>query len=194
MKRLVAGSVLLGFLLAGCAVSAPEVKRYHLRPGPSDTAPRLPDRNRPTLTVEAVSVASFLRADGIVYQTGEHTVSVARSHRWVEPLPRQLQRGLADVLGRRLTSAAVFGESDRAPGASHVLTVHVEAFHGRYDGTARIGGTWTLRDPEGRLVFREAFGTRVALERDGYAALVAALSRGWQQSGRDMADRLEAYF
>lgn len=194
MKRFVVGTALMAFLLVGCAVSAPEVKRYHLRLESSDTQPRLPEPNRPILTVRSISVASFLRADGIVYQTDEHTVSVARSHRWVEPLPRQLQRSLADVLGRRLTSAAVFQEPERAPGSSHTLTVHVEAFHGRYDGTARVGGTWTLRDPEGRLVFREAFGTRLPLERDGYAALVAALSRGWQQSARRMADRLEAFF
>lgn len=190
MRRLAAAASLLVLLVAGCASPAPDVQRYRLSPGPSDTRLRLPERARSTLHLRSVNLASYLRADGIVYRTGEHAFSVARGHRWVEPLTRQLQDGLTRVLGRRLESTAVFGASEEPEGPAHTLTVNVEAFYGHHDGTARIEGTWHLRDPEGRLLRRETFDSRVPLEEDGYPALVEALSRGWKQTGEAMANGL----
>lgn len=190
MRRLAAAGCLLVLLVAGCASPAPDVQRYRLNLGPSDTRPRLPDRARSTLHLRSVTLASYLRADGILYRTDEHTFSVARGHRWVEPLARQLQIGLTHVLGRRLESTAVFGPSEKPEGPAHTLTVHVEAFYGHHDGTARIEGTWHLRDPGGRLLRRETFESRVPLEADGYPALVEALSRGWKQTGTAMANKL----
>lgn len=192
MRRLAAVACLLVLLVAGCAAPAPVVQRYRLGLEAPDTDPRLPDRARTTLRVRSVNLASYLRADGIVYRTDEHTFSVARTHRWVEPLSRQLQDGLTRVLGRRLKSTAVFGASEGPEVPAHTLTVHVDTFYGHHDGTARIEGTWHLRDPGGRLLRREAFASRVTLDEDGYSALVEALSRGWKQTGAAMAKELTA--
>jgi len=193
VKRIAAAGLVLALLAGGCAAPAPTVQRYAISPE-TPPAAATPARPRAALAVESPRIAPFLQTDGIVYQTDRHTFSVAAHHRWVEPLVHQLRRSLVGTLGRRLEDVAVYANPARAPGGAYGLSVDVEGFHGRFDGRARVAGTWYLHDPTGRLLLRGSFREAVPLERDGYAALVEALSRGWRRVGRQAADRLTDRF
>jgi uncharacterized lipoprotein YmbA len=61
---------------------------------------------------------------------------------------------------------------------------------GHYDGHAHIAGHWQLMDADGATLLREPFQRRVALEEDGYDALVESLSSGWRANARELAPRI----
>lgn len=182
-------SLLLLLWLAGCASSATSTARYTLPEGQLD-AENADASPRRTLIVENVQVASYLNGQGIVLQRDDVLLHQASSHLWAEKLDRQLSRGLRQRLANRLPDTRVLGGGD-APNALH-LRVEVDQFQGRYDGMAVAGGRWQLRDTDGELLVFEPFTATVALERDGYPALVRALGRSWDRVAARIAERIES--
>lgn len=170
--------------LAACAASAPEPSRYLLDFPEPPTGRLLAPAPGPRLYVAEVRVADYLAGAGIVYQTDVSQVHPAGGHRWAEPLPAQLRRGLADVLATRLERLVLVPEA--GAGADR-LEVYVDSFQGRFDGTARVAGQWRLHGPGGELLTGRRFRVEVPLEADGYPALVRALSAAWAEVAGDVA-------
>lgn len=185
-------SLLLLLWLAGCASSATSTARYTLPEAQYETETETADASpRRSLIVENVQIASYLNGQGIVLQRDDVLLHQASSHLWAEKLDRQLSRGLRQRLANRLPDTRVLGGGDAPDDALH-LRVEVDQFQGRYDGMAVAGGRWQLRDADGELLVFEPFTATVALERDGYPALVRALGRSWDRVAARIAERIES--
>lgn len=183
--RLLILLLLLG--LAGCAGSPTSALRYTL-PSPPASEESLAASH--TLVLDSLELASFLDSDGIVLQRSDILLHQASSNLWAEGLERQLARGLRQRLANRLPDTRVLGTAASAEALS--LRVEVDQFQGRYDGMAVAGGRWQLHSADGELLALEPFQATVALESDGYPALVRALGRSWDQVADSMAKRIEA--
>lgn len=185
--------ILLGWL-AGCAGNPTPAQHYTL---PASVGPDIIDSDQAdqaashTLVLDSLELASFLDSEGIVLQRSDILMHRASSHLWAEDLERQLARGLRQRLAERLPDTRVLGTAADAADALN-LRVEVDQFQGRYDGMAVAGGRWQLRGADGELLVLEPFLVTVALERDGYPALVRALGRSWDQVAELMAERIEA--
>lgn len=173
--------------LVGCAGSPTSALRYTL---PSPTVAEQSSSASHTLVLDSLELASFLDSEGIVLQRSDILLHQANSHLWAEDLERQLARGLRQRLANRLPDTRVLDTASDAEALS--LQVEVDRFQGRYDGMAVAGGRWQLYDADGELLAFEPFQAEVALESDGYPALVRALGRSWDQVADGMAERIEA--
>ncbi|SDK94320.1 hypothetical protein SAMN05661010_00569 [Modicisalibacter muralis] len=179
--------LLLLLWLAGCAGSPSSTLRYTL-PSPPVSEESVAASH--TLVLDSLELASFLDSEGIVLQRSDILLHQANSHLWAEDLERQLTRGLRQRLTNRLPDTRVLGTASNADALS--LRVEVDQFQGRYDGMAVAGGRWQLHSVDGELLAFEPFQATVALESDGYPALVRALGRSWDQVADAMAERIEA--
>ncbi len=199
LTRLALGPLML--VLSACASNGqPSAGLYLLdqdAPAPTE-APRTPVQS--SLTVAQVELAPYLAGDGIVYQTDPNRIVSARNNRWAAPLAGQLTDGLHTSLSRGLPGSDVRRPSGRSAQSAYRLVTRIDRFQGHYDGTAQVAGTWALFTPDGALINQRRFKRSVALQTDGYPALVRALSRGWREIRQAMtatvittiADRLAA--
>lgn len=175
--------------LAGCASSPASTERYTLPAPPASGVAEKASPQR-TLVVDDVQVARYLSGQGIILQRDDVTLHQASSHLWAEDLSRQLSRGLRQRLDNQLPATRVLS----AGGASGALQLRVDVnqFQGHYNGTAVTSGHWQLRAAEGELLVFEPFSAEVALEQDGYPALVRALGRSWDKVAAGIAARIDA--
>ncbi|RTR06358.1 PqiC family protein [Halomonas nitroreducens] len=174
--------------LGGCAVGGAPPTRYTL---PDDAAtppaPASGAEARHQLTVRPLRLTRYLDVEGIVFQLDDITLQEASGHQWVEPLGRQLERGLRERLAHRLPETRVMLEADAGNETSQRLRVEVERFQGRHDGLAVTEGRWQLRDADGRLLVLEPFRVTTPLAADGYPALVRALGHSWDGVADEIA-------
>lgn len=189
IRRFAMVAVVAAALVAGCAVRVPETHLYVLGTG-SLAATDIDHKDAaPALVIGDIALPAYLAGSGLVYQTSANEVNVAVNHRWAEPLGQQLRRGLYVALVDRLPAAAVFAQPRAAAQAPWRLRLSLTAFQGHYDGTALISGSWWLRDAAGDVRAGAHFRRRIALQNDGYPALVRALSRGWREVAEIIAQR-----
>lgn len=187
------GIVCLLVWLAGCASNDPAPRRYTLPEGAPAT-----DMETSIAGVEAQyqlriavpRLARFLDNDGIVLQLDDITLNEANHHLWAEPLGPQLARGLQARLAARLPDTRVVDERTPRDSQSMTLQVEVDRFNGRYDGRAIASGQWQLRDARGDLLAMSPFAVERPLESDGYAPLVRALGRSWDEVADQLAEAI----
>lgn len=188
MTRAKGLAVLLPLLwLGGCAVGGEPPTRYTL-PDDAATSERVSGAAaHHQLVLRPLRLARYLDVEGIVFQLDDITLQEASGHQWVEPLGRQLERGLRERLAHRLPETRVMLEADAGAESSYRLRVEVERFQGRHDGLAVTEGRWQLRDADGRLLALEPFRVTTALAADGYPALVRALGHSWDGVADEIA-------
>ncbi|MBA5760756.1 membrane integrity-associated transporter subunit PqiC [Vibrio sp. 404] len=169
--------LMLGLLtLAGCAAQTPNGVQQYLLPD-SGQHP-MANQSDPLLLVE-VNLASYLDVNGIVYQTSATEIVQAKQHLWASDVQLQLQ----DQVIERLRSSqdgywAVGLSSALNVSDSSKLIMQIDKFNGSYSGSAQVGGEWMLVDSDGNITKGGMFKQQVALESEGYHALVMSLSEG----------------
>lgn len=125
-----------------------------------------------------VTVAPYLHQSGLVLETGNHRIAVARYHQWSEPLtssiPRFLSRSISDAYGAEIITAA---NAETVPTTK--IDVQIDQLHGLRNGDVRLQASWTLStlqaasDKDMPTQRSYAFNDAIALNSDGYDALVA---------------------
>lgn len=184
--------VVLLCALAGCATSSGPTQALFLLQQPHHASDAQPatvatTQKLPILVLPEITLAPYLRRDGIIYQTGPNRIVEADNNSWAAPLKTQTTEGLYHALDQGLHRVDV-----RRPGLTarpdFRLKVYIERFQGRYDGQAVISGNWRLFGREGQLIGRGEFARTTPLQTDGYAALVRALSRGWHAVKQNLVD------
>lgn len=180
-------TISLFVVMSGCASDPLSRQRYTL---PMETEPpQVSSGDAPhTLALRPLRLANYLDGEGIVLQLDDITLNHAQNHLWAEDLGRQLERGLRQRLAARLEDTRVI--NDGGPSDAQTLRVEVQSFQGRYDGQAVAAGQWQLRSADGRVLTQEPFNVQVALDSDGYPALVRALGRSWDQVADRLAERI----
>lgn len=176
---------LLICFLQGCSSSVTETRYYQL-PVIQNTAPvqgQMVIEGK--LVVEPVQVANYLNGNGVVLQSSDVELTVARQHLWIDALDQQLQRQLLNQLASLLPQYQV---SSLYQTDGRRLQVQVERFHGLANGKAVLSGRYNI--VTGAEQQQYPFYQEIVLADDGYAALVDALGQGWQQVIKQIAEHL----
>lgn len=181
-------------LLAGCASSPKPSGALFLLQQPNASKSKqvvahTTSHMKPVLVVADVSLAPYLTHDGIIYQTGPNRIVAANHNRWAAPLATQITAGLYGALANGLAGTAIRRPS-LAPHPDYRLFIYIDRFQGRYDGKAVISGNWRLFGSKDELLGGQDFAQTTPLQKDGYRALVRALSRGWQSIKQNMVARI----
>lgn len=176
-KRM-AGLALFSVLLAGCSAT-PAISYYALEL-PGATPPVRQTTQGPVVRIERLQLPEYLNDQGIAFQQNDVQVVNATQARWAEALERQLGRSLIRQLSAAWPAVQVMDTSAVAPADGWSLSVEVTAFQGRADGKAVVEGRWVLQ--RASQTYSNVFAEQVALQDDGYPALVRALRQGWQQA------------
>jgi len=179
----------LPLLLTACTAAPPLASERYLLPEPAPRA-RSQESAGQVLLLRQVQVADYLDVEGIVLQLDDITLNAARTQRWAEPLPRQLQRGLRQRLQNELLNLIVL---DGAAPASSILQLRIDItrFHGTHRGTAVGAGLWQLHNAQGALLDQREFTVELPLPADGYPALVRTLGRTLDELALQLAATLQ---
>lgn len=187
MNRLII--ILIAGWLTACS-SSEQIAYYQLATPPvisAATSQTMLDNNR-TLWIEAVTIPDALAGTGIAVQTSDVQYHLATRNQWASPLDQQLQQTLIANLSALMPGWLV---TNKLTGRQQdTLSTTVTAFQGGTDGQAIIKGYWLYQSGNHRL--REPFALTVAQSADGYPALVQALSQGWYQQAKHIADKLQS--
>lgn len=176
-------------VLSACASSGSPPALFVLDGSQAPTASAHPP-DAPTLMIAPVSVVPYLDQGGIVYQSAPYRVVIANNNRWAAPLPGALTDSLYSRLTAHLNGINLIRATTHHRDI-YTLQTRVDEFGGHYDGRAHIAGQWSVVSPDGHSVLSHSFDRQIPLDQDGYAALVASLSKGWQQVADDMAPTLQ---
>lgn len=182
--------VVLALFLTACSSS--DQKTYYQLPivgsAPVATTTSMISQGEPRqLWVEHVGVADYLAGSGLVFQTNDVQYVLTQNNLWASPLDQQLQQTLITYLARDLPGRVVSAQPANNT-QQDVLNVNVTGFHGRYDGSALISGSWVLTK-DGQTIQR-SFNLILKQKEDGYDALVRTLAAGWQQEASQIASQV----
>jgi uncharacterized lipoprotein YmbA len=173
----------LACLLSACS-SAPLTHYYRLPDVPLASASAAVNVDRPAVLLQ-IQLADFLSGGGIAYQQGEVGLTLAQQNLWAERLQEGVKRVLLARLQQYQPDKLWLGSAPNT--RIHTLSLELNQFNGRDDGKALLGGRWTLRDAEQKLLQQAPFYLEIPQEGAGYEALVLALSKGLDQLSQSMA-------
>ncbi|MBY0445044.1 MAG: ABC-type transport auxiliary lipoprotein family protein [Burkholderiales bacterium] len=176
--------IVLGLLclLTACS-SVPVTRYYRLADVPLPPTP-LVSVDRPVVLLD-IKLADFLSGGGIAYQQGEVGLTLAQQNLWAERVQEGVKRVLVARMQQYQPSQLWLGS---APDARiNTLTIELSQFNGRDDGKALLGGRWTLRNAEQKLLMQSPFYLEVAQQGAGYDALVLALGEGLDRLSQNIS-------
>lgn len=147
----------------------------------------LPDSQyiRPTAQGSEVAVkvnlAAPLADGGLVYQTDEYHVNLAKNHLWAAPLEGALTANLSNKLNHRLDPRRTYVPAARSQ-SGQTLKIYIEAFQGSYRGQTAVSGYAVY--PDGRS---KPFNIATPQQGDGYPAMVESLEKGLGEAAKAIA-------
>lgn len=170
-------SLIAILFIVGCSSSpVPSLKQYLLR---ADTPVEFTSQGShqdlmAMVGIGTVTVASYIDGLGLVLETSNGEVHIARDHQWVEPLRLSLRSFLSSKISEELGQpirAYSYGKIDLA----RRIDIRIDELHGTLNGDAKLVAYWVVIDPDKQLMLSEnSFYDTEALSRDGYDALVEA--------------------
>ncbi len=183
---------LFALLLAACVPAQRPIEYYGLAALPA--APAEDARTaKLRIQVREVSLPQYLDRSQIVVRVGANRFQVSDSHTWLEQLPAAVARVLAENIGSRLGTPAVYTPSQRVPYEPDYL-VEVDIF--RLDplraGAVELDARWHLFRGTGRVVDSRRQRLRIAVASEGYEGYVAAMSTALARLADDIADAIRA--
>jgi uncharacterized lipoprotein YmbA len=173
------GLVLIVLCLAACASGpAAPIEYYVLAPQISAADSVVERSSRPTLVIENVDLAAYLRQTGMIIQTGSNQILVSRTHLWAESLESALPKALVRELQRQsgyysyyLKSVDWVGETD------YRLRLRIDSLQSTDGGEVVSAGRYQLiPDQNAALPVVVDFNFHRDLERDGYPYAVEQMS------------------
>lgn len=163
-------------VLAGCSTQDLSQPQQYLLPDLYQD--KVAPQGAPLLLVE-VELASYLDVSGIVYQSSMTQVVQAKQNVWATDIAQQLESKVIEILAANQSSYwPVVLNSALDLSESHKLLVQVDKFNGSFSGNALVEGNWMLVDQHGTIVKGGSFKQHIALDQEGYQALVIALNSG----------------
>ena len=185
---LLALTLILTLVTAGCASSPPESKYFLLRTDIKTISPSA--ENAPAIGWGRVSVASYLDRAGIVVQVADNQVREAQYHLWAEPLNRGIWHYVGAQTSNELGYSLSVNEAQKSQWDSRV-DLRVDEFHGTLDGRAHLVASWSVTDLKGQgKVKRYEFSQTQVQVSDGYASLVDAQIKLLDQLAKAIASSL----
>ena len=174
-------------LLVGCSANTENKSYFQLASNlPVQTPKTMKSTNR-FIKIDSIDVASFLNKSGIVLQTEDIKYVTAINNLWVSTLSQQLEERLVQDLSLLLPDYLISSKSLATP--TLTVKLFIDGFHGSYNGDAVIKGRWVVTDSKGQIRSK-IIERHVPLAKNGYGALVKALSQGWQDEELEFANSI----
>lgn len=190
MKKYMILSLLLimSTVQIGCASKVTEKNYYQLSTDFDSTVLSESRKIEDFIWLESITVADHLNNNSIVYQQNEWQFTAANNNLWVSPLGQMLTDITVHDLSVLLPNRLIANQAITTPKTK--IKLMIDSFHGRYSGDAIIEGRWIITDNKGKMTVRH-FNYAIALKKDGYDALVGALSQGWQETLIDLVKNVK---
>jgi uncharacterized lipoprotein YmbA len=169
------GLVLIVSCLAACASGpAAPIEYYVLAPQISASDHVVERSSRPTLVIENVDLAAYLRQTGMIIQTGNNQILVSRTHLWAESLESALPKALVRELQRQSDDYSYYLKSvDWVGETDYRLRLRIDSLQSTDRGEVVSAGRYQLISAEdaGSPVVVDFSFVR-DLDQDGYAYAV----------------------
>jgi uncharacterized protein len=164
--------VCLVVVTAGCTSSSPTYTQYLLRHDMSTTSAI--KSSEESIAIGRLEVATYIDSLGLVLETADGEINVARYHQWAEPLRESLRQYLASSISMEAEVPVRFRKMVNSE-RSKRIDIYIDQLHGDATGHAKLAAYWTVTDVESdEVVVDERFFSREPLPHDGYSALVTA--------------------
>ncbi len=176
---------------AGCLKRSPLARTYVLDPLPAAAA----EAPAPValVGVERVAVPDWLDRPQLTGRSASGEVVADELARWGEPLPRGVQRVVAEnlvaLLPDRRVVTAPFSPRDRV---DHFVEITVLEGARQADGSVLLESRWTVLARDGSVLARRRSSHRASPTAPGAAGAVAGLNEALAGLGRELAAVLRA--
>ncbi|MEM9742490.1 MAG: PqiC family protein [Pseudomonadota bacterium] len=177
-------------VLTACTSTQVPQTRYFLFPiweGSSGT--RLPNSQEIRLTLEPLPL--YLSQPGIVTQFADNSFRHARNARWAEPLQRQVERQLTQMLNDAAMTSDRYPTQPNAPSLARSVRVEIERFHFREAGYVELIGLSFIAS-ERNADYAQPFRIERRIAADGYPAVVTAHTDALEALAEEIARQLTA--
>ncbi|MBY7892429.1 ABC-type transport auxiliary lipoprotein family protein [Vibrio sp. LQ2] len=183
--------LLLVILFSGCSSTNEHTVQFYLLPSTENhySADVKQSSELPLLSVNEVELADYLNSKGIVYRQSSTQIIQAKQNLWADNIKQQITKRLIDDLRAQETSYWPIASAPNTMASAHLL-VSLNKFNGAYTGNAELAGEWKLFSSEGKQTSAQAFSIEVPLERDGYQALIFALSDALTRLSQEIAQHI----
>lgn len=166
-------------LVTSCA--SQQVIETHQYIFPSGDVSPVVQSTQPKLLIKT-DFSEYLDDKGLVYRTSDIQVVQAKHSVWAEDIKQQVTlRIINDLYSKQKTYWPIEANALVNMRNSRQLIVSFDKFNGVYTGIAELAGKWLLVDNKGNIESEQPFHIEVALQLDGYDALVSSLSEGVEQ-------------
>jgi uncharacterized lipoprotein YmbA len=138
------------------------------------------------VSINLVKVASYIDQSGLILQTDDGQINIARNHLWAEPL----KYGLTSYLANEITLASdKYVHISRLPSDKNQkskINVFIDQMHGTSDGKAVLSAIWSIGSKEeATKTFK--FTNINELSESGYPALVESQKRLLGELAKEIA-------
>lgn len=186
-------AILAAALAAGCLKRSRVARTYVLDPLPAATAATPPPVPLAVVGVERVRVPDWLDRPQVTGRSASGEVVTDEFSRWGEPLPRGVQRVLAEnlvvLLSDRRVVSAPFPPRDSV---DHLVEVTVVEAARQADGSVLLECRFTVLAKDGTVLARRRSSHRASPTAPGPAGAVAGLNEALASFSRELADVLRA--
>jgi uncharacterized lipoprotein YmbA len=177
MKRQLTIVLLFVMGLAGCATGPAPIEYYVLAPQVSASDSVVERTNKPSLVIESVELAAYLRQTGMIIQTGENQLLVSRNHLWAESLELALPKALVRELQRQSDDYSYYLKSlDWVGQTDYRLRLRVDSLQATDGGEVVSAGRYQLISAQNSSPVIVDFNFHRDLDRDGYPYAVEQMS------------------
>ena len=183
----------LATTLSACA-AAPEPRSYYLLAPPAvSTEINRTGDNRPTLVIESVELAEYLRQSGLVLQSGENQLTISRTHLWAENLDQAVPKALLGQLQQKSDDYRFYLKfSDYVSQTDYRLRLHIESLQATDRGEVVAAGRYQLiSSSESANPVAANFYFKQDLTDDGYSHAVEQMQMLVGQIAVAILDSLE---
>jgi len=178
MKARLTSVLLLVTCLAGCAAGPAPIEYYVLTPPVSASDSVVERSNKPTLVIEGVELAAYLRQTGMIIQTGDNQLRVSRSHLWAESLELAVPKALVRELQRQSDDYSYYVKSlDWVGQTDYRLRLRMDSLQSTDRGEVVTAGRYQLireQAPASPIVVD--FNFHRDLAQDGFAHAVEQIN------------------
>jgi uncharacterized lipoprotein YmbA len=189
---LVAAAV-LSVPFAGCLKRSKVSRSYVLDPVPAERPSAAAPASGPAVGIERVSIPGWLDRSQVTGRAASGEVVTDEYSRWGEPLPRGIQRVVAEnlvvMLPDRRVLAAPFPPRDAV--AHRVELTVIEAAR-QTDGSVLVEARWDVIGPAGEVLARRRSTHRASPTALGAAGAVEGLNGALAALSRDIAEVLRS--
>lgn len=173
-------------LLIGCT-SEPLSVRYYLLHTPENKVPNItlvtqPIKTKPTVVLQLLNVADYLRQSSLVMQVNQHELHYSRQDVWAEKLQSSFYKALLQDLNAIGQRNYVTSSSPNATHATATISIQLEHFHATDTSTVVSSGRYWVSADAPKTDKSKDLATSIHtfffesdLKQDGYAHAVEQL-------------------